>query len=314
MSNNPSQLLPRTDIAATSWGSGDSLNLRVYFQDIDGGIREARWHKGWSGGTSKDVIARAKPNSPIAVFNYGNGNSIRAYYLSSENRVSEIAQDNNNGKWFDGALNNSNIKAHPASRLTVIGSTWNNNHINVFYQRTDERIGEIRQDKDGWGQGDIIGDKPFVGTGLAAMLYTFKDRKAIRLYYQLVDRTLAEAGVDQDGKWFTRGDFKSTNGAPTTRLAALSNGDNDNTRFQVYFFDRQNGLTMKNHHNGTWSNEERPLNTVAAPGSGIAIITAHNQNSLRAYFQNEDNQIHELVREGSGNWTKGATIPTGPAA
>jgi len=312
--SNPSQLLPRTDIAATSWGSGNNLNLRVYSQDVDGGIREARWNKGWSGGTSNDVIVRAKPNSPIAVINYNNGASVRVYYLSTENIVSEIAQDNN-GSWFAGALNNSKIKAHPASRLAAIGSTWNDTHINVYYQRTDERIGEIRQDNSGWVQGGIIGDKPFVGTGLAAIIYELGGTKAIRLYYQLVDRNLAEAGVDQGGQWFTRGDFKSNNSAATTHLAALSNGDNQNTRFQVYFIDPQNLLTVRFHNNGTWGNEEKPLNTLTTPGSAVAIITAHDQNSLRAYYQDADrNQIRELVREGTGNWTNGATVPTGPAA
>lgn len=310
--SNPTQLLPGTSIAATSWIKDGTLQLRVFTQDVEGGIRESRWNKGWSGGTSKDVIVKAKPNSPIAVFNYNTGGSIRVYYLSVDNVVSEIAQDNN-GSWFAGALNKANIKAHPVSRLAVIGHTWNDNHISVYYQQPDERLGEIKQDNNGWNRGGVIGDKPFVGTGLAAFTYTLNGEPSIRVYYQLADRTLAEAGIDKGGLWFPIGGFKSANGAPTTELAALSNGNNENTHFQVYFLNRQNLLTLKKHDNGNWGNEEHPLDTTTSPSSGVAIITAHNENSLRVYIQNELNQIQELVREGTGNWTKGAIIPTGPS-
>ena len=74
--SNPLELLPGTSIGATSWTQNDSTHLRVYTQDIEGGIRETRWDNGWSGGESQDVIAKAKPYSPIAVFNYNTGFSV----------------------------------------------------------------------------------------------------------------------------------------------------------------------------------------------------------------------------------------------
>ena len=73
--SSPTELLPGTGIAATSWKDA-SYHLRVYTQDIQGGIRESRWDGNWSGGTANDVIARAKPHSPIAVFNYNAGKSV----------------------------------------------------------------------------------------------------------------------------------------------------------------------------------------------------------------------------------------------
>jgi hypothetical protein len=309
--SNPSQLLPRTSIAATSFIKDGVLQLRVYTQDLEGGIRESRWNKGWSGGDQRDVIVRAKPNSPIAAFNYNNGDSIRVYYLSVDNVVSEIAQ-NNHGAWFAGGLNNARIQANPASRLAVIGRTWNNNYINVYYQRPDGRIEEISQDNSGWNRRNVVGDQPFIGSGLAAILSPLKEPRAIRVYYQLNDKTLAEAGIDEGGKWFNRGGFKSPNGAPTTEIAALSNS-NDQNSFYVLFLNRQNLLTLRRHEKGVWANEEHPLDTTTSPGSGVAIITAHNENSLRVYVQNEDNRIQELVREtATSNWTRGAIIPTGP--
>jgi len=46
--------------------------LRVYFQDRDGYVREARQENGiWRGGTCQNILFRAKPGSPLAATAWG---------------------------------------------------------------------------------------------------------------------------------------------------------------------------------------------------------------------------------------------------
>ena len=78
---NPTELLPRTNIAATSWVTDSTPHIRIYTQDIEGNIRESRYENGWSGGEAKDTIVKAKPHSPIAAVSFDNG-KVRTTYCS----------------------------------------------------------------------------------------------------------------------------------------------------------------------------------------------------------------------------------------
>jgi len=311
--SNPTELLPGTSIAATSWVKPEdgTAHLRVYTQDIKGGIRETRWDKSWSGGSSKDVIATAKPYSPLAVLSYNNGTSIRVYYLTVENAIQEIAQDNG-GEWFSGDLSSYNFKASPVSRLAVIGNTWNNNYFSIYYQRPDEALGEIKQDDNGWSETGKIGDKPLLGTGLAAVSFDTKSETGIRVYYQLPDRNLAEAGVDKGGKWVSQLSLPKINeAAPASNLAAFAHGV-DNPFLQLYFLGPTNTPTEWGFYSGAWHGPNHPGHTTTSPGSGIAVIPVWDVDNLRLYYQDPNNAIQELVwKKGDSDWQKGALIPVG---
>jgi len=311
---NPTELLPGTSIAATSWLIGGAPHLRVYTQDLDGNIRESRWDGSWLGGTNKEIIAKAKPYSALACFNFNDGKSIRVYYINADNMVQETCQDNF-GNWYPGALNGAKIKVHPASRLTAIGVTWDIHQITLYHARPDGALGEIRYDNSNWVAGLPIGAKPIVGTGVAALRFKENSGGGIRCYYQLANGQLAEAGIDQGASWFAQGAFTSTSGPPATNFAAYSNGTPQLIRFQVYWLNQQNILTLKRFENG-WLNEEHPANVTATPGSGVAVCSAFNADSMRVYVQDgATNQIQEYVREGAtAAWTKGSIIPTGPTA
>jgi hypothetical protein len=308
--SNPTELLPGTSIAATSFVTGSQVHLRVYTQDIEGGIREARFDGHWSGGTMKDVITKAKPHSPLAAFNYNNGASIRVYYLTPENMIQEMCQDNG-GQWFAGALDKAKLKASPVSRLTVIGQTWGNNHISLYYQRPDEAIGEIMQDDQGWVQGNPVGDKPLLGTGLAAVKFATKKESGIRLYYQVPDGTLAEAGIDKGSQWFKHGGLpKIKNAAPATNLAAFAYGT-DNPLLKMLFVGKQN-MPNEMDFDGKWQEKKFFGHTLVSPGSGMAIVPAQNADSLRLYLQDETNRIQEYIFEkDQSDWKKGSLIPVG---
>jgi hypothetical protein len=304
--SSPTELLPGTGIAATSW-KGASYHLRVYTQDIQGGIRESRWDGNWSGGTANDVIARAKPHSPIAVFNYNAGKSIRVYYLSVDNVIQEMCQDDGK-KWFAGGLNASNFKASPVSRLAVIGKTWADHHITLYYQRPDEAIGELMQDNSGWVQGGKLGEKPILGSGLAAVAFHTKSSNGIRVYYQLPDGTLAEAGINEGGKWFRGGLPKIDTAAPASNMTAFAYGV-DNPSLQVFFLGKTNTPT-EFVYSGGWHGPYHPGNTTASPGAGISVIPVTDPGDLRLYIQDENNRIMEYISSG-GNWNRGSFVPVG---
>ncbi|KAF8244598.1 hypothetical protein K440DRAFT_635942 [Wilcoxina mikolae CBS 423.85] len=61
--NTDGEIFPGAAIAAVSIGN----EIRVFFQDVHGYIREAKGNGAtWSGGTFKDILFPAKPGSPLA--------------------------------------------------------------------------------------------------------------------------------------------------------------------------------------------------------------------------------------------------------
>jgi hypothetical protein len=57
------EILPGASIAAVYLNSG----IRVYFQDVDGYVRESRREgDSWRGGGFKDIVFRAKLGTPLA--------------------------------------------------------------------------------------------------------------------------------------------------------------------------------------------------------------------------------------------------------
>jgi len=201
----------------------------------------------------------------------------------------------------------------PVSRLAVIGKTWNDHHISIYYQRPDGFIGEIRQDKPGWVEGGTIADKPLLGTGLAALTFVTANGAGIRVYYQLPDGSLAEAGINKGSHWFKQGGLpKFDSAAPATNISAFSHGNPQNPMFQVYFLGKTNTPSEWGYYSGAWHGENHPGHTTSSPGSGIAIVPLGTADNLRLYIQDGNNQIQELVwGKGNSDWQKGALIPVG---
>ena len=153
---NPTELLPRTGIAAITFTRNGVSQRRIYTQDLNGGIRETRFDgQSWSGGTSDDIIVKAKPGTAIAALhlNYKDAVSsiisrytyltqhcdplkIHVFYLTNENIIQEIRQDKG-GEWFDTNFNENAFKASPVSRLAIIGYTWYIHNMSLYYQQVD---------------------------------------------------------------------------------------------------------------------------------------------------------------------------------
>jgi len=322
--SNPTELLPRTSIAATSWVDGDTSHVRVYTQDRQGAIRESRYNgSSWSGGTAADGLVYAMPYSPLAVLKYPNEARIHVYFLGAHNIIIDLHQDEEGGGWYAGRLGSYKFVASPASRLAVVGKTKTDCWASLYYQQVDGAIGEINLTSPGskvsrptWSKGKSFGNKPLIGTGLAAsILPTNGDEdvdRGVQVFYQLSDGTVTEARLDPGSEEFKPGDLKITSAPPATNLASLSYGSPENPVFQLSFFTKQNWIAQWGFYNGAWHGENHPGHTMTSPSSGIAVVMLKDSSSLRLYIQDMDNQIQEYSwLKGWEDWKKESIVPTG---
>jgi hypothetical protein len=330
--SNPIELLPGTSIAATSW-LDDQMQLRVYTQDIEGNIRESRYSypDGWTGGTSKDIVVKAKPNSPLAAISFfvdmmgaGYYYAVRVYYISPDNILCERRLDGGS-TWTAGDLDALNIEASPVSRLEAINSASGSGaDISIFYQRPDGALGNIYwnwpipipQEGDfpsGWVDNGIVGRKPLFGTGLAAVPFRTgdPDTNCNKLFYQLPDGQLAEADVDWAGKW-SEGDLpKITDAAVATNISGWGYGSPP-TSFRLFYLANSNSPVERVYSNNQWGHPKPAGDFIPVPGSDLSIIQLKTADELRLYIQDENNVIQEYGwSKGQTEWSKDTLIPVG---
>jgi len=298
--SNPTELLPRSALAVVSFTVNNQIHLRVYTQDLNGGIRESRWDNGWSGGTAKDVIAQAKPHTSLAGLCWDNGGQIRIYYLAADNTVNERCWSGSG--WYAGALNAFKAQALPVSRIAVIGNN-NGAIINVYFQKPDNVIQEVRYSNH-WFQGTTL-SKALVGTGLAALVYNKNGSyNGIRVYFQLPNARLAEDGINVGGGWIREG-FTNITAPAGTDLAVIS--WSEDPQFRLYLISQSGELREYAYSNGWNAGITLPTNTV--PASSVAATCWGAISNIRVYRQANDNQILEEV--WNGKWSVGSIIPTG---
>jgi hypothetical protein len=307
---NPTELLPRTGIAAITFTRNGVSQRRIYTQDLNGGIRETRFDgQSWSGGTSDDIIVKAKPGTAIAALHLNYKDAIHVFYLTNENIIQEIRQDKG-GEWFDTNFNENAFKASPVSRLAIIGYTWYIHNMSLYYQQVDGAIGEIRYDSGKWVQSATFGNKPLIGTGLAAVTFQSTTDEGpytgIRVYYQLSDGTVTDAKADsRDKRWINQGDLKLTNAPSNGNLSVVATGD---PGFQLFFLNKRNWISHGSYYGGAWHFENHPGHTMVSPRSGIAVIV--DSDIIRFYVQDRSDEIVEYSRPDS-EWVKDGIVPTG---
>jgi len=302
--SNPTELLPRTAIAVTSWTDANkNIHIRVYTQDLNGGIRESRWDGKWTGGTAQDVIGQAKPTTSLAALSWDNGNQIRVYYLTPENIVGERVWSAGGSGWVGGALNAFKAQASPVSRIAVIGRNVGA-IINIYFQKPDNVIQEVRY-SDHWFTGSTL-SKALVGTGLAAFVWNNAAGavEGIRVYFQLPNSVLAEDGINVGSGWIREG-FTSITAPAGTDLAVISWSATPQIRLYLI---SQSGELREYAYSGSWNGGiTLPASTV--PASNVAATTWGSITDIRVYRQANDNQILEEVWHSG--WSVGSIIPTG---
>ncbi|KAH7348921.1 hypothetical protein BKA65DRAFT_270254 [Rhexocercosporidium sp. MPI-PUGE-AT-0058] len=157
-----------TPIAATSWLSGQGLNIRVYYLDKDNYVRER---------------------------------------ICVDPRYQQRDPDwEDEPRWTPGELNVFNFRAASHSQLAV--TSWGDGHISLCYQDTNQTICELRGIWDDrgpaiWRKSLQLYDA-IVATSLAITTFNIgrEGKKGIRLIYQGVDRNIREQIWD-DGELFS---------------------------------------------------------------------------------------------------------------
>ncbi|KAG4412383.1 hypothetical protein IFR04_014479 [Cadophora malorum] len=301
------QIAFRTAIAAAN----STDHLRVYSQDVQGGIRESSYEAGWSGGVT--VLSKGKRNSPIAAAFKGLEN-IRLYFLSSDNKLREFAYDSNVG-WYDGVLNNSNITLAPYSQVAATALLPNKDlTIRIYAQIADNTIQEFGWDNASSGWQKFVNLGPALpGTSIAVTSYKGSSGLSIRLYFQKPDRSITELCHDAQSTWYTGS--LSIPGSSTTPRASIActkfNDTKSGISLRLYYSSPHNSILEKGYDGDGWYDGGFEEPTI--PGSKISAISWQNggEIQIRIYFQKGENvtAVSEWVWDGAG-WSPGvAALP-----
>ncbi|KAM5445093.1 hypothetical protein MaudCBS49596_007864 [Microsporum audouinii] len=276
------QTIPGTGIAAVN-----SVNLlRIYSQDILGGIREARFEGYWSGGLLNDTIAKAKTNSSIAAAS-DDLELIRVYYLSPNNTLGEAASDSQGG-WYTGSLNHYQFRVASHSRLAAVFVPGiRRPSLRVYAQLPDNSVQEFGYDVGrGWERLDNFGPA-LPGTAIAALTYTTGLRRSdIRVYFQATNRHVVERIYDS--RSWSDGGIVVRTAKPRTPLAATSflmvPGNPQSVR--VYYGTEDNRILEKGTEGGLYWYDGAFEHSVI-PGSQVATVDWGNGGdfNIRVYIQ-----------------------------
>ncbi|KAH7369680.1 fucose-specific lectin [Rhexocercosporidium sp. MPI-PUGE-AT-0058] len=310
MSSSPiEQIAFRTAIAAVN----STNHLRVYSQDVLGGIRESSYEDGWTGGVN--VLSTAKRNSPIAAAFKGL-EKIRLYSMSSDNKLREFAYDSNVG-WYDGTLNKSNFALAPYSQIAATALLPNKDfNLRIYVQIADKTIQEYGYDNpsSGWQKMSNLGPA-LAGTSIAVTSYGGPTGLSIRVYFQKPDLSITELCHDSQSTWYTGSlSIPASSVTPRASLACTNfNDTKSGISLRLYYSSPHNTLLEKGFDGNGWYDGGFEQKTI--PGSKISVISWQkgSEIQIRIYFQKGKHvtAVTEWVWDGAA-WTAG--VPALPPA
>ncbi|KAH6661856.1 fucose-specific lectin [Halenospora varia] len=271
-----SQIVFRTALAAVN----DQAHLRVYSQDVHGGIRESRHEGGWSGGDKPLVVARL--DTPIAATSKGLTN-IRLYYLSTDDKLCELAYDSGKG-WHAGSLTKSGF---PVAAYTSIAACY----LPGWTSLPDEK---------GWQKMSNLGEA-LPGTSIATCSYAGPFSFSIRTYIQMLNLSLVEKAYDDGKGWYTGG-FSIPRAVPRASLAVCYfNASKSGVSLRVYYSGKGDVLLEK-AYDGSWY--DGGFNQPCIAGSKVTCVS-WGSVQIRVYFQNGTDVTAVSEWMWDGKWVAG---------
>ncbi|KAI1460350.1 hypothetical protein F4805DRAFT_454774 [Annulohypoxylon moriforme] len=307
-------ILNRSPLAAICFEDANGAHIRVYYQDVDGNIRETFYDDGQGWNTrQKDVVGKGKLNTGIAATSWNQGTEIRVYFLSPTNQVVERYYSGGAaGSWKDGSLTTKKkFIAAPYSQVATVssgvGSGPSLKELRVYYQDTDNRVREVvlSIQNETWLDGTHSLPVAVPATSISAIMVDAYPR----VYLQLPSMQPAEWVTDSSGNW-TRGKFTSQGTyAPGSYLSAAASGD---TAIHVVGINDTNKMTVTSWKNQSWQKTVE-LSTLITYSAIAAVKVVTVDGWLRAYCQSAGNRISEQGSDDEGHsWvTKQDSIPTG---
>ncbi|OWP05184.1 hypothetical protein B2J93_3315 [Marssonina coronariae] len=288
----------RTPIDARgTYGSGGGGVLRVYTQDVYGGIRESGYSgsgSSWFGGDK--VIGTAKIDSPIA---------IRLYYISADFKLKELAYDDDKSSkgWFDGELNDKNYSVAPYSAIAATYLATDQLKIRVYVQSPDDTVQEYSNDGS-WYKDQSLGTA-LPGSSLAVTAYKGGPNASIRLYYQTPNLDLIEKAHDDGGHWETGG-FSVKSATARATISVTSWTWSSGTGIRVYYTG-PNDTILEKGNDGSWY--DGAFKQASIPGSQVGSLSWYASGSkspeIRVYFQNGTEVTAVTEWKWQGAWSKG---------
>ncbi|KAL7268053.1 hypothetical protein RUND412_009337 [Rhizina undulata] len=295
-------ILNRTTLASTKFTDGNGFHLRVYYQDINGNIKESFWDQGTGWNLrSNGLVVKAKLNSPIAVVSWASGTQIRVYYLNEQDRVCEKLYSGG-AAWTDGGLNSYNLQAAPYSQLAAaqIGE-GSDLRIHIYYQDATQKIREFIWNS-GWAEGSKTLPTALIGTSLSSCALASSPGRWW-LYYQDTNLKLKEVYYSTaDGKFMNGGYSPTGTFRPGASISVVAW---DNIQLRVYAINEKNELIETAYQGNQWAGTKTLTTTVT--DSGVAAIQWPNVQ-IRVYHQRSAINLKEWAWNGSA-WVPGADVP-----
>ncbi|KAH7369572.1 fucose-specific lectin [Rhexocercosporidium sp. MPI-PUGE-AT-0058] len=308
-----SEIAFRTPIAALYKTSTTENVIKVFFQDVLGGIRLNSYDDGWNGGTSS--FATAKLGTPLAAIGSPSLDKIRLYFLSPENMLRELCYDRGlSSGWFEGALSEKHIQVAPYSQIAAVYLP--DFEIRVYAQKPDDTIQEFNiHESSEWAESANLG-AALSGSSIAATAYSGSSR--IGLVFQKTDLTIQGNGSNGSIWWSM--DLNITNSLGRGAIAIVSYTDPANSSdfsVRMYYTASDNRIKEKIFNAGSppgvWV--DGTLNMQTIPGSNLSVIvwTSGSKVILRAYLQ--QGQQVSAISEWAGTTTSwGQGYPALPPA
>ncbi|KAL2891956.1 Fucose-specific lectin [Ceratocystis lukuohia] len=297
-------ILNRTPLAAISYQDDNGDHIRVFYQDMDGYIRQSFYDtgKGWNE-RKNDIVGKAKLNTGIAAITWNNGKEIRVYFIGPENTIVERGSSGNN-TWYYGPLTKENHKAAPYSKVAAVGYHAKSPAImRIYFQDRSNKIIELVQRGDDFASWEKRSEFPTAspGTGLAVTPYQGLDASSVYLYYQQASLMPTQLLLD-DASAHTKGEL-AINGyySLIASLAAVA-WDGEETR--VVAVSDENKLTLTSIVHGE-AHATEPLYPVVIPGSDVAVVRLRSAPAhQRIFFQRYGSIITALGSDDNGETWK----------
>ncbi|RDW76332.1 uncharacterized protein DSM5745_06324 [Aspergillus mulundensis] len=309
-------------------------NIRVYSQDIHGGIREVTCQNGqWSGGSERDIVAHGILGTPLAAVCRNRNEMIHVFYIGDNNVVREVCRESD-GKWHHGELDQSQIRVAPYSMLAACSTGGRGQHggqgneheeIRLFAQMQNNEIQEFRCDERGrWSKQSNVG-RALPGTAMDCTILQGQgqgggqNEMSMRLIYQDDNRHIMEARCHQNKKWQAHNEIVKQ-ALPRTDLTLVTctdqegKGNDNNVELRLYYVDHNNRMkemVQSNQDQDNW--KKGHLDEQCVAGSQVAAVSwgKSNQCNIRVYFQHGRyvTAISEWMFRGSGKgsqkWEQG---------
>ncbi|KAL4905799.1 fucose-specific lectin [Aspergillus multicolor] len=312
-------------------------NIRVFSQDIKGGIREVTCQNGqWHGGSERDVIAHGILGTPLAAVCRNMQEMIHVFFIGEGDVLREVCRQSD-GKWHHGELDQSQIRVAPYSMLAAChtgqrgqngGQSNEHGEIRLFAQMQNNEIQEFCCDERGrWNKMSNVG-RALPGTAMACTIMQGQGQgqngnMTMKLIYQDDNMNIMEARCNQNKKWQAHHEIVRQ-ALPRTDLTLVcctdnennNNNNNNNTELRLYYVDRNNRMKEmvqkcqnQNQDQDNWTKGQFDEHCVS--GSQVAAVAwgKNNQCNIRVYFQHGRyvTAISEWMckGQGKGRWEQG---------